>query len=103
MQVVCDECKKEFEINQQVERVKGDIRRVYFICPHCKFKYISYYLNSKIEQKQEKIRKIANKLSKYVKGTPNGDKYWKLYEGLKKEIKKDMDILKERFERNSYA
>lgn len=97
MQIICDECKKEFEIKQQIEKVKGDIRRVYFICPHCNKKYISYYVNSKIEQKQEKVRKIAKKLSKYVKGTPNGDKYWKLYEDLKKAIKKDMDLLKERF------
>ncbi len=98
MKPVCDKCKKEFEIKAQTEKVKGDIRRVYFICPHCGKKYISYYLNSKIEQKQEKINKLLVKLNKYFRGTEKGNKYLEEYEALKKEIKSDMQELKERFE-----
>lgn len=97
MKATCDECKKEFEINQEVEKVKGDIRRVYFVCPNCGKKYIAYYISNKIEQKQEKINKLVLKLNKYFIGTEKGDKYLEAYESLKIEIKEDMQNLKERF------
>lgn len=29
MKVSCDVCKEEFEIKQQIEKVKNDVRRVY--------------------------------------------------------------------------
>lgn len=98
MKVVCDECKEEFEVKQEIEKVKGDIRRVCFICPNCGKKYIAYYLNSKIEQKQEKINKLIVKLNTYFRGTEKGEKYLKEYEALKKEIKSDMQRLRKRFE-----
>ncbi|XZJ40573.1 hypothetical protein ACSXCW_02705 [Clostridium perfringens] len=95
--VKCDKCKKEFEVRQEIEKVKGDIRRVYFICPSCGEKYIAYYLSNKIEHKQEKIKKLVLKLNKYFKGTEKGEKYLVEYEDLRKEIKLDMQELKERF------
>ncbi|MGC5814428.1 hypothetical protein [Clostridium perfringens] len=89
--------KKEFEVKQEIEKVKGDIRRVYFICPYCGEKYIAYYLSNKIEHKQEKIKKLALKLNKYFKGAEKGEKYLAEYEDLRKGIKLDMQELKERF------
>ena len=97
MKATCDGCKKEFEIKQEIEKVKGDIRRVYFVCPNCHKKYTAYYLSNKIEQKQEKIKKLVIKLNKYFKGTDKGEKYLAEYEVLNKEIKIDMQNLKERF------
>lgn len=98
MKVICDKCKQEFEVKQSIEKVKGDIRRIYFICPNCDKKYIAYYLSNKIEQKQEKIRKLIVKINKHFKGTHAGEKYLAEYESLNKEIKKDMQELKNRFE-----
>lgn len=95
--VKCDKCGMEFEIETKIEKVKGDIRKAYFVCPKCSKKYIAYYLSSKIEQKQEKIKKLVLKLNKYFKGTEKGEKYLAEYEALKKEIKVDMQELKERF------
>ncbi|MCR6515306.1 hypothetical protein M4I33_10545 [Clostridium sp. LY3-2] len=93
----CDKCNFEFEPKQEIEKVKGDIRRVYFICPNCGKKYIAYYLSSKIEQKQDKIRKLIVKLNTYFKGTDKGKVYLKEYESLNKEIKEDMQNLRKRF------
>ena len=36
MKVNCDECKKDFEMDVKEERIKNDIVKTYFICPHCK-------------------------------------------------------------------
>lgn len=98
MNVNCDYCKKDFEAKQEVENVKGDIRRIYFICPHCNKKYIAYYLSNKTEQKQEKLNKLVAKLNIYFKGTEKGDKYLVEYENLNKEIKTDMQNLRMKYE-----
>ncbi|HAT4306259.1 TPA: transglycosylase [Clostridium perfringens] len=95
---VCDKCNKEFEPEQKVEKVKGDIRRVYFTCPHCGEKYTAYYLSSKIETMQKRIQKLIVKLKTYFKGTEKGDKYLAQYEELNKEIKNEMIRLRMKFE-----
>ncbi|MGL4572007.1 MAG: hypothetical protein ACRCVJ_13185 [Clostridium sp.] len=93
----CDKCNFEFEPKQEIEKVNGDIRRVYFICPNCGEKYIAYYLSSKVEQKQDKIRKLIVKLNTYFKGTDKGEMYLEEYDSLNKEIKEDMQNLRKRF------
>lgn len=97
MKVNCDICKKDFEVEQQIERVKDDIRRVYFICPHCNKKYIAYYLTNKIENKQAKANKLIKKMKKYYLQTEEHTKYFNQYQELTKEIKNEMQRLKEIF------
>jgi DNA-directed RNA polymerase subunit RPC12/RpoP len=97
MIIKCDDCHKEFEMKQESERVEKDIRRIYFVCPHCSKKYIAYYLNSKIEQKQDKIRKISSKLNSCISKLAKADNLKNEFETLKKEIKYDMQKLKEQY------
>lgn len=99
--IYCDKCKNDFEIKVETERVKDDVKRIFFICPYCKAKYISFYLNSRIEGKQEKIRKIVDKIKKNKNSfdIDKGKKLLKQYEELKKEIGSDMKILREKIEK----
>lgn len=100
MNVTCDECKKEFRVKQEVEKIQGDIRRVYFICSHCNKRYTAYYLNDKIENKQLKANKLIRKMEKYYLNTAEHNKYLKIYKDLAKEIKTDMQNLRKRFEKS---
>lgn len=97
MKVICDKCKHEFIVEPLTEKIQGDIQRVYFICPKCNEKYISYYLNSKIIQKQLKAKKLLQKMESQYLGTNKYNKYFKEYQELTKEIKQDMQNLKKRF------
>lgn len=96
MIVNCNKCKKDFEMNVLTETVKGDIERVYFICPYCNEKYISFYLNSKIKKKQCEIRKITEQL-KMVNSIGTKLKLQKRFKQLNNEIGTHMKELKERF------
>ncbi|MBY0755034.1 hypothetical protein K5V21_06140 [Clostridium sardiniense] len=97
MKVNCDKCNKEFEIDLLIEKVEGDVRRAYFNCPNCNTKYISYYLNNRIEQRQLKMQKLMVNASRmYV----NSEKYLKNIEKLKvltEENRLEMKRLKDMF------
>ncbi len=54
----CDKCKESFERKIEVEKVKGDIERTFFICPNCKEKYTAFLTNEKIRNKQDMIEKL---------------------------------------------
>lgn len=94
MKVSCDSCKEDFEVKQQVEKVKGDIRRVFFKCPSCGHKYIAYYLSNRIENMQKKTNKLLN-IWKSTAGTneKNKERYDK-YLKSKAETKEEMQRLK---------
>lgn len=56
--VICNECKKEWskeDFKPYIENVceKGNVRRYYLQCPHCKTKYICFYDDAKIEVWQD--------------------------------------------------
>ena len=93
----CDECKKEFTIDQQQEQLKENVTKVYFICPHRDKEYLVYYSNVLIENKR---KKIADTISKFEEvrdiDKPKATKLFKKYQALKKEIAQDMDKLEDR-------
>ncbi|MHB9909245.1 hypothetical protein [Clostridium botulinum] len=93
MEVYCDKCKNDFEINIKTEKIKGDIERIYFICPHCGENYTSYYLNNRIRTKQEKAREFMSKIKTSINYTERV-KYINKHKKLMNEIKNDMDELK---------
>lgn len=97
MIVNCDECKKDFEVDTKVKKVKEDIEKTYFICPICNHEYIAYYTNSKIRKKQEEISKIARKI-KLNKNIGIGIELSKKYNKLNKNIKEEIINLRKRFE-----
>lgn len=97
MKVLCDACKEEFEVKQQVEKVKGDIRRVFFKCPSCGHKYIAYYLSNRIENMQKRTNKLLERW-KQTPGTneKNKERYDKWLKS-KEETKAEMQRLKEKY------
>ncbi|MGG5463506.1 hypothetical protein [Clostridium sp. B9] len=97
MKVICDACKEEFEVKQQIEKVEKDIRRVYFICPSCGQKYIAYYLSNRIENMQKRTNKLLEKW-KTTPGTneKNKERYDKWLKS-KEETKAEMQRLKEKY------
>lgn len=38
MEVDCDKCKQAFKIELQ-EKKSGKLKKLFFVCPHCKKKY----------------------------------------------------------------
>lgn len=94
----CDYCRREFNVNVKIKKIKGDVRKVFFKCPFCGEEYTAYFTNRKIEQKQEKIKKITSKLNKTMEGTEKRKKYLVEYEKLQAEIKRDMEELKNKHE-----
>ncbi|XZL50383.1 hypothetical protein ACSXBO_07355 [Clostridium perfringens] len=70
--VICDKCKEEFIIELKMENIKGDIRRVYFICPKCGEKYTCYYLTNRIENMQKNTKKL---LEKFLEGKGRYEEY----------------------------
>lgn len=93
----CDECKKDFEVDIKVNKIKDDIEKTYFICPICKHEYAAYYTNAKIRKKQEEISKIARRI-KLNKNIGIGIELSKKYNKLNKNIKEEMRSLRKRFE-----
>lgn len=98
--VFCDDCKGTFFIDAKVEQLENDVERVYFICPHCKTKFVAYYTNTLIKRKQEKIKLI---LAEYNAAAANhnrveSERLFAKYDKLHKEIKKDMANLRKKIE-----
>ncbi|MEV2910157.1 hypothetical protein ABNF65_16365 [Paenibacillus larvae] len=59
-EVTCDKgCGKDFIIAKlELERVKDDVKRVGFTCPHCGLYYFSHYTNGKIDKLKEQRVKL---------------------------------------------
>jgi predicted RNA-binding Zn-ribbon protein involved in translation (DUF1610 family) len=69
MRVVCDECKKEFEVEHKTEYLGAMITETYFKCSHCGEKYIVRLDNNLTRKLQKNIRSLKNALaSKSLKG-----------------------------------
>jgi ssDNA-binding Zn-finger/Zn-ribbon topoisomerase 1 len=58
MNVKCDYCHNEFEINLHTRNIEHDIELAYFVCPNCKHEYHSFYTNAKIRTRQDKIKEL---------------------------------------------
>lgn len=95
--IVCNKCKESFERKIEVEKVKGDIERTFFICPNCKEKYIAFLTNEKIRNKQEKIKKLWFKFSRNAKGIGEQTILAKKINKLNEEINKEMDYLENKY------
>lgn len=59
--VVCNNCQKEFDMVTNTQRIKkAQITDIGLKCPHCKFFFHSYYLNTELIRKQKLLRKLRN-------------------------------------------
>lgn len=76
MKVLCDECKKEFELEHKTEYLGAMITETYFKCPHCGEKYI-FRLDNNLTRKLERNIKslkaalLSNKLTYGLRKTLN--------------------------------
>lgn len=91
--VTCDKCNKKFEIKAKTRKLPLGIEEVYFICPHCKEKYVSYYTDESIREKQNEINKVWEEYRQLRDPAAIADMAIKITE-LKDEIKADMEELK---------
>jgi hypothetical protein len=56
--IKCDSCEAEFELPElQTKAIERDVHLNFFHCPHCNVEYKSFFTNSKIRTRQEKITK----------------------------------------------
>lgn len=91
MKILCDNCKKEFEVGKlQNRKLAKDIELTYFICPHCKTEFTAYYTNRQIRVNQSKIREMAVKIK-----TLKGEKSIQLHEEMEKLIKFNKEKMQE--------
>lgn len=95
MEVYCNKCNKDFEINAKEKKYKDGIVELYFKCPHCKERYTSFFTDKNIRQKQKKVRKLYEQ---YGKQTDENKiiELLKEIDDLKVEIGNDMNKLKNR-------
>jgi hypothetical protein len=95
----CDFCEQVFTLPElSVKVVERDIHLGFFCCPGCNHEYKSYYTNSKIRTRQEKI----NEFYKKMRNTYSVESRWryvKTIEGLVKINKAEMKVLRKRFDK----
>lgn len=99
MKVICDKCKKEFEVKKYTRKIIKDIREEAFNCSHCNEKYNINYTNSKIRKLMEENGKLyrqmgleANKNTRKAKITMKRIvEKTELIENLIKELKKKVE------------
>ena len=69
MRAICDECKKEFEIEHKTEYLGAMITETYFKCTHCGEKYIVRLDNNstrKLERRIKNLRETYNNFKNSV-------------------------------------
>lgn len=106
MQVLnCNECKEDFILEVEVEKLDKGTERTYFICKHCETNYTSYYTNVLIRKKMKETRVLREQQLKRLrnaKSEPGAkkirEKYRTKIEILQEETQGLMDNLKERIE-----
>ncbi|MDZ5608586.1 transglycosylase [Bacillus pseudomycoides] len=54
----CEKCDQEFRVHMHTIRLPNRVDKHYFICPHCKTEFVSYYSNREIRQLQKEISKL---------------------------------------------
>ena len=82
-----DGCGEEFRTTGfKAKKIDSDIEKTYFRCSHCNKEYISFYTDSLIRKKQQRIRRSKS-----------------IYEinKIQKQIKNDMDNLRKQIDENN--
>jgi hypothetical protein len=96
--VVCDKCNKKFELKLKTRKLPLGIEENYFICLHCNTKYVSFYTDESIREKQKKINKMWKDYRQLRDPAAIADMAINITE-LKAEIKADMEELKKKMEK----
>lgn len=73
MKIICDECKKTFKANKiklKTENITDEIKRIYYYCPKCKYKYVVGFKDKEIEENIERIKELDREA---INTTDNAD------------------------------
>ncbi|NFC27839.1 hypothetical protein EXM98_04100 [Clostridium botulinum] len=98
MKVICDNCKREFNMiqNKLKEKYLGAMyTEVYYECPHCNKKHLVCVMNTKCRRLKRRME--IRSLRKF-KDTNDVDKVLadKDIDNIQKELKKEMDRINEK-------
>lgn len=107
-QTTCNQCHKKFNIKLKTKTHGISIKESYFVCPHCKTKYIAFILDAECRRMQNKINKLhaaknnsgqllnQNKISgkEYIKQIDSIDKQ---IERVQSTLRVKMDSLKQTY------
>jgi hypothetical protein len=67
LKINCDKCNKKFSPEILKSTLKQGIYEVYFVCPHCDFKYHCYNENDQSVAIQDSINTVKLELTKVPK------------------------------------
>lgn len=90
--VTCDDCRKQFKLKINrifKEKVIKNIERSYFVCPHCKRKYIIGYEDQEVKDNISKIHNIREQRNEL---TPDSEESNLLLEEHNKLHKRNIEI-----------
>ena len=96
MQVRCDQCATEFDVQLEITTTK-EIERASFFCPECNWEYIAYVKNESIRKQQADISNLYGLVQKRGIGQEQQKRLLKHINFLKNKVKKEMDELKKEY------
>lgn len=98
-QVLCEHCNNTIKLPKLKRKVLKDlVYEYYFHCPECDYKYISYYTDKKIRRDINRQKKRWNRYRQA--GTEESERKLLAEVNMQdKLIKKDMDALMEKMEK----
>lgn len=83
--VVCDDCKNEIDMDVKTKEHRDSIEEVYFDCPICNHRYVSYFTNQRIRKLQYRMQKETDGKKRRAIGRSVKDAMVKLTEKMAKE------------------
>lgn len=106
LDVICDDCKKEFRIRKiknkkHRDALEGVLTIEYFICPNCKKKYVTFISNSDLRKAVKERQRIYSSIRTLDVTTNRGEreatKRMKQIEEMDSKIRLRVDSLKFHF------
>ncbi|MBS4188639.1 hypothetical protein KHA94_00195 [Bacillus sp. FJAT-49705] len=102
MKVNCNECQKDFLIDLKEKKHPKGIIETYFVCTHCKNRFIAFVTNQNVRKKQHQMRKLQSSIPQIKHPSEYTEAFLKKLEdhyskinNLKAELESEMKILKE--------
>ncbi|MFA1819017.1 hypothetical protein ACDX78_02235 [Virgibacillus oceani] len=98
MQVECDDCFSQFEMDLKTKVLKNQIHKHYFTCPDCNTEYVSYYTDAKLRRD---INRNMKKRKQYAQ-SKTVEESRQLLARIKmndKLLNRDKDALKEKMQK----
>lgn len=96
-QTTCNQCHKKFNIKLKTKTHGISIKESYFVCPHCKTKYIAFILDAECRRMQNKINKLRgnknNPAQLFIQNKISEQEYKKQIDLIDDQIKRVQSVL----------